>query len=159
MKLHIISNLISAHSDIFILILSKENVRISPSAEFITALTLDHYFSPDVYPNGNLIAESTTMSIILFALYIGRPRLALIMYLNNKSAFTLCIWRHQQQMSIYSLYLETSRTNKFLLFVFADINNITYDVWSFVLVVGEPVFRPLVKIIAFSSIMLSSLPD
>ena len=34
----------------------------------------------------------------------------------------------------------------------ADINNITYDVWSFVLVVGEPVFRPLVLIFFISSL-------
>ena len=36
--------------------------------------------------------------------------------------------------------------------VLADINNITYDVWSFVLVVGEPVFRPLVLIFFISSL-------
>ena len=113
-------------------------MRISPSADFITALTLDHSFSPpDIYPNRNLIAESTTLSITLFAiywqmppcsnylpqqqisicsLYLHTPRtnqylLFVLTYNKNKSVFTLCIWRHQQQISIYSFYLQTSTTS------------------------------------------------
>ena len=115
-------------------------------SKFSTTLTLDHCFSPpDIYPNRNLIAESTTLSITLFAIYWQMPPCS--------------NYIPQQQISIYSLYLHTTRKNQYLLFLFADINNITYDVWSFVLVVGEPVFRPLVKIIAFSYSMLSSRPD
>merc|ERR1719500_1128658 len=37
-----------------------------------------------------------------------------------------------------------------------DINNITYDVWSFVLVVGEPVFRPLVYLTFYLSFLVTN---
>merc|ERR1711971_779467 len=37
-----------------------------------------------------------------------------------------------------------------------DINNITYDVWSFVLVVGETVFRPLVYLTFYLSFLVTN---
>jgi len=37
-----------------------------------------------------------------------------------------------------------------------DINNITYDVWSFVLVAGEPVFRPLVYLTFYLSFLVTN---
>jgi len=37
-----------------------------------------------------------------------------------------------------------------------DINNITYDVWSFILVAGEPVFRPLVYLTFYLSFLVTN---
>merc|ERR1711879_947778 len=37
-----------------------------------------------------------------------------------------------------------------------DVNNLTYDVWNFVLVVGEPMFRPLVWLSFYLTFLLDN---
>ena len=39
---------------------------------------------------------------------------------------------------------------------YPDVNNITYDVWNFVLLVGEPMFRPLVWLTFYLAFLLDN---
>ena len=63
---------------------------------------------------------------------------------------SILIFEIQIQIEFDNIYSQTFVLNCL------DVNNLTYDVWNFVLVVGEPMFRPLVWLSFYLTFLLDN---